>query len=203
MPIARLIVGIPIGGAITLGLFILMMELISTDAEPAKEEEVASIDFQRIKRDEELRTKDRDLERPKKVEQPPPPPPVDLDLSKDVNKDRMSGLNVGANVNVNFQGTGAGTVSDGDVLPLVRVAPIYPSRAASRGIEGWVDVRFNISKTGTVMEPVTVIAGQPSGTFDRAAIKAVRKWKYKPKIVNGEPQERYGVEVRLTFQLDD
>jgi protein TonB len=74
-------------------------------------------------------------------------------------------------------------------------------RASERGIEGWVEVEFTISKTGTVKNPV-VMNSHPSSIFDRSALKAIRKWKYNPKIEDGEAVERSGVKVRLKFELN-
>jgi protein TonB len=90
--------------------------------------------------------------------------------------------------------------ADRDIVPLVRVDPDYPPRARQRGIEGYVDVQFTISPVGTVQNP-QVIGSQPAIVFDSAALRAVRKWKYNPKIENGVPVERKGVQVRLRFEL--
>ncbi len=95
-----------------------------------------------------------------------------------------------------------GAPSDSDVIPLVRVLPQYPPRAASRGIEGWVIVEFTISAAGTVKDPV-VVDSHPSAIFNRAMLRAIRKWKYKPKIVDGVAVERIGVRVRQNFELED
>ena len=92
--------------------------------------------------------------------------------------------------------------SDTDIVPIVRVNPQYPLRASERGIEGWVEVQFTISRAGTVKDPV-VLNAKPQNMFNRAALRAIRKWKYNPKIEDGEPVERPGVKVRLTFQLQD
>ena len=85
-------------------------------------------------------------------------------------------------------------------MPIVRVNPVYPQRAAQRGIEGWVELRFTISKTGSVKD-VVVVKARPRGIFDQAAINAVRKYKYNPKVVNGEAVERPGIDLRLEFEL--
>jgi periplasmic protein TonB len=85
--------------------------------------------------------------------------------------------------------------------PFVRVDPIYPRRAAERGLEGWVDIEFDISKIGSVDSP-RVLASQPPRTFDRAAIQAVRRWKYKAQIIKGKPVKKKGVRVRLEFSLE-
>ena len=83
-------------------------------------------------------------------------------------------------------GLGVGeVVTDRQLSPLVRVHPMYPQKAAQRGVEGWVEVEFTISKTGTVKDP-KVVAAEPSRIFNRAALRAIRKWKYKPELVDGE-----------------
>jgi protein TonB len=95
-------------------------------------------------------------------------------------------------------GSGAG---DTDTVPLVRVDPIYPQRASQRGIEGWVEVEFTITSAGTVKNP-RISAFEPSSVFNRAALKAIRKWKYNPKVEDGKAVERPGVKVVLKFELD-
>jgi len=94
----------------------------------------------------------------------------------------------------------AGAGSDSDVVPLVRVDPEYPPRAKQQGIEGWVDIEFTISPVGTVQDPV-VIGSNPSYVFDRAALRAVRKWRYNPKTENGVAVARSGIQVRLRFEI--
>ena len=95
-------------------------------------------------------------------------------------------------------GTGA---SEGDLLPIMRVAPEYPQRAAMRGTEGWVIVEFIVDELGRVLEP-RVVDANPSGIFDRAALKAVLRYKYKPRVLNGEPQIVNGVRQRIVFTLN-
>ncbi len=53
------------------------------------------------------------------------------------------------------------------------------------------------------MKDAEVTNSHPGTVFDRAALRAVRKWKYNPKIEDGEPVERTGVTVRLEFELAD
>ena len=97
--------------------------------------------------------------------------------------------------------TSGAAASDTDAIPIVRVAPQYPMRAAERGIQGWVEMEFTISVAGTVKDPV-VLASHPGSIFDKEALRAIRKWKYNPKIVNGEPVERHEMKVRLKFELE-
>ena len=120
---------------------------------------------------------------------------------------RLSGIGVGTIVPMvdasvelaSATNLGAGG-ADRDVVPMVRVEPQYPLRAAQLRIEGWVELRFTISKTGGVKD-VVVTKAHPRKIFDKAAVSAVRKWKYNPKVENGEAVERPGVDVRLEFGL--
>ena len=98
-------------------------------------------------------------------------------------------------------GVAAGT-ADGDYLPIVKVAPVYPQRAIDRGIEGYVIVEFTVTKTGAVRDP-KVVEYHPSTIFNKAAIDAALKFKYKPRVVNGEPIEVHGVLNKITFKLED
>ena len=87
-----------------------------------------------------------------------------------------------------------------DAVPLVRVDPQYPPKAKQRRIEGWVDITFTIGPAGTVQNPKVVGANPPS-VFEQAALRAVRRWRYSPKIVDGEAVSRHGVGVRIRFEI--
>ena len=78
---------------------------------------------------------------------------------------------------------------------------MYPRRALQRGIEGFVIVEFTVTKQGTVRDPI-VVEANPSGIFEQAAMDAAMKFKYKPRVVNGEATEVSGVQNRITFQID-
>lgn len=93
---------------------------------------------------------------------------------------------------------GTGTIST-DVIPLVRIPPAYPQRAASRRIEGWVKIEFTITTTGTVTDAV-VVDSKPAAMFDRAALDAIKKWKFKAKIVEGKAVEQRALQI-LQFKL--
>ncbi|MFL3652801.1 MAG: energy transducer TonB [Pseudoalteromonas sp.] len=90
----------------------------------------------------------------------------------------------------------------GDATPIVRINPKYPTTAARDGIEGWVQLSFNISPTGEVINPV-VINAEPKRTFDREAIRAIKRWKYRPKVIEGVAQLQTGQTVQLDFKLDN
>ena len=143
-----------------------------------------------------------------KKRKPKPPPPPDEpppDMPKPTFDTNVSmGVEIGGidmDINVDMGGTG-GFSSDGEYLPIVKVAPVYPRRALTRGIEGYVILEFTVTRMGTVMNPV-VIEAKPTGIFDRAALQAALKFKYKPKVVNGEPIEVRGVRNIIRFELED
>ena len=91
--------------------------------------------------------------------------------------------------------------SDRDAVPLVRIEPDHPMRARQRGIEGWVQVQFDVSRAGTV-ENAVVVASNPPRIFDDAAVQAVLKWKYNPKIQNGATVARQGLQVVFPFEME-
>ena len=99
-------------------------------------------------------------------------------------------------------GDASGAGSDTDTIPLVRVNPMYPPRAQARGIEGWVLVQFTVTKQGTTKD-VVVIDADPKGYFERAAINAVKKYRYKPRIEDGIAVERTGVQLVISFAIED
>ena len=97
-------------------------------------------------------------------------------------------------------GPGGGVMGSG-VAPLIRIEPQYPRKAAMQGIEGWVILQFNITPAGTVRD-VQVLDSKPPRIFDRAAVKALLKWKYRPKVEEGKPVEQKGEKVQLDFKLE-
>ena len=92
-------------------------------------------------------------------------------------------------------------MAEGDVLPIVRIDPQWPREALIEGIEGYVVVEVTIGADGSVKD-VRIIRSEPKRMFDRNVIRAVLKWKFKPRIINGVPVERKAIQM-LEFTLDD
>lgn len=90
---------------------------------------------------------------------------------------------------------------DGDAIPMVRVQPDYPPRATASNTEGWAQVRFSVTTAGTVRDSV-VVASEPGTIFDDAALKAVARWRYNPRVVDGVAVERVGLETVFRFELE-
>ena len=193
-----------VASGVTFGLFYLMQALISMGV--AEAERVFAghvIEFVRLKRDSQLDLKKRRLPDKAPPEEEPPPPELDLSrpVRPDLDLDAMSialahQVDLGAGPDFGDMG------SDQDIVPIVRVNPQYPIRAADRGIQGWVEVQFTISAAGTVRDPVVVDA-KPATIFNRAALRAIRMWMYSPMIEEGVAVERPDVRVRLHFNLEN
>jgi protein TonB len=162
--------------------------------------EATRIEFTRTRRDTQTETR-----REEKVEREPPP------TAPDVPQLSLSNSSVEANVvslapSIDTAGAMTGlnmtAGADRDVVPLVRINPDYPQRALSRGLEGWVQVQFTISETGAVIDPI-VVDSSPKGIFDDAALKAISRWRYNPKIEGAVAVQRVGVQTIIRFNLED
>jgi TonB family protein len=81
------------------------------------------------------------------------------------------------------------------------MAPTYPARARERNTEGWVDLEFTVTRDGTTRDAV-VRAAEPAGTFDRAALDAVKRWRYEPRVEDGKVVDQR-VETRVSFRLSE
>ncbi|MEM9257467.1 MAG: TonB family protein [Pseudomonadota bacterium] len=194
----RLLLGallaIPVAG----GLFFIMQYLIaSADPEIKDEERTRLADIFMPETEIETRVD----EKPEKVEDPEQPPPdldtPDLDMDMDV---EVVNIAPQAQVDVNI-GTGGNLTNDGEYLPIVKVAPIYPRRAQTRGITGYCIVEYTVTTSGAIRDPVAVDC-QPAGVFERASVKASTKFKYKPRVVDGQAIEVPGVQNKFTYELE-
>jgi periplasmic protein TonB len=162
--------------------------------------EATRIEFTRMRRDTEVETRRED-----KVERTPPPAAPDMpQISLNTSSVESNLVSLAPSIDTAGAMTGLSLSagSDRDVVPLVRINPDYPQRALSRGIEGWVQVQFTISETGAVLDPV-VVEASPKGMFDDAALKAIARWRYNPKIENGVGVQRVGLQTIIRFTLED
>jgi len=196
--LVRYAVGVGLGAIITFLLFLIMQAVIANDEANLDEGPKGRLlDMVRLTEDEDIQVKQRKPKPPPPPDEPPPDMPKPTFDSSDVSQ----GVDIGqVDVNVDLNVGGGGFSSDGEYLPIVKVAPVYPRRAQTRGIEGYVLLQFTVTKTGAVINP-EVIEAKPPGIFDRAAMNAALKFKYKPKVVNGAAIDVAGVRNRITFEL--
>jgi protein TonB len=201
MGAARFLVAFGFASGVTFGLFYLMQSMIGVEGilDPSAKTKV--VDFVRVKRSEDVAKKKREPPKKEQLDDEPPPPEFAMDQTTDMS---AGGLSISAGVDTTMSlDTGGGfsmASADGDAVPMVRVPPQYPERAAQRGIEGRVMVEFTISRSGSVKNP-KVIHYEPSKIFNKAALKAVSQWKYNPKIEDGKAIEQKGIRVTFPFRL--
>ena len=205
LPIAALV-----ALGVTFGLFLFMHKLISSGSgERAELNAIAGIHFGQVEIPDEIITKSR-----RKPQKPPPPrdppPPPKMQVSKmDRPVQNMPRMNI-PNLDVplvggegmfigNFQQVDRS--AEGDIIPVVVIRPMYPREAAISGTQGWVKIEFIITEVGTVKDP-RVIEAQPPRVFNREAIRAILKWKFKPRVVDGIAVERRATQV-IDFTLDE
>lgn len=204
-----------LGVLISLALYWLMSSMVMDSGRGlGQTSPTKMVEFVRLKRETAPQTEQRRQPppKPKTVDRPPPlamtaaqartPSPAELPAYDIPNLDiplRLDRFGASALTGIGVD-VGPGPATSGEIIPLVRIAPKYPMRAQMRRIEGWVKVLFVITETGAVRD-VEVIESQPAGVFDRAAVDAIEKWKFKPKEVSGEAVPQRAAQV-LEFKLN-
>ncbi len=204
MVIKRAIITVPLAFVVTAALIMLMVALIEMG--DLNLDKSKSIKMPNIFMPEVELMANREVQKPEKpqVDEQPPPDIPQQDFDQIDADSNIGAINAPDSMSADLDlsiGTGL-SASDGEFLPIVKVAPQYPSRASSRGIEGYVILSYTVTKQGTVLNPV-VIEAKPENIFNRAAIKSALRYKYKPRVVDGVPQDVPGVRTRITFKLAD
>jgi len=165
--------------------------------------ETTPIEFARVIKDSEADQRKRVLpQKPPKPKNPPKQPKQEKMTKNKPSDDSLSipqpDLNSNLSGAIPFLGKGTGS---GEIMPIVRILPQMPRKAAMKGIEGYVVVNFIVTKSGTT-DNIRIVEARPSNIFNRAAKRAILKWKYKPQLVDGKPVE-IEQSVRLNFELED
>lgn len=206
----KFVVSVFAGLVMALLLFLLMHSLISgrqgfnTGADAGK-----IVNFIRIKEDDIIDVKNRKPPPPPEKPKEPPPPPKLVVQNEDKPPPQRLDIET-PDVSVPIGG-GSGPyigawnpgdqAAEGDVIPIVKIDPQWPREALLNGIEGFVEVEFTITPDGSVAD-VEVLNAEPRRLFVRDAIRAVLKWKFKPRIVDGKPVARRATQ-RIEFKLED
>lgn len=194
----RMLISILLAIPVVVGLFMIMHSLIDRDFENPEVSNTKIADL--VQPDEDIQL-ESSVAKPDKVEDPEEPPPememMQIDLNMDTDIQNSAPV---ATVDVNISTTGMSS-GDGEYLPIVKVAPIYPRRAQSRGISGYCIVEYTVTTSGAIRDPQAVDC-EPAGVFEKASVKAALKFKYKPRVVDGEPIEVAGVQNKFTYELE-
>ncbi len=204
MILVRWLVSMAMATGITLGLFYFMQALIATGERFDQRVNVVKI-VDATMPDIELEVIE-EIDKPELIEegvQDTPDTPekqISLDSGPSLNIERAS-VEIDTNLSLDNASISA---TDGDYLPLVAIAPQYPTRAAQRGIEGWCLVSFTVDGMGNVVEDtITVVDAEPASIFDRSSIRAATRFKFQPRVVDGQGVEVPGVQYLFRYQLEE
>jgi periplasmic protein TonB len=195
---ARIAFALPLGAAVTAGLLFVMHLLIETGQGSSDTTVARVVDFVRIEREEIVQTTENRPNRPDPLESAPDLPQPEFAESFSSSFE-IALAKPAIEFSTEIGGTGI-SVSDGEYLPIVKVAPVYPMRALQRRVEGYVIVEFIVTASGAVTNVTVIESSAP--IFEEAAIEAAQKFKYKPRVVDGVAIEVSGVQNKITFKLN-
>ena len=202
--IFRVFAGIVFGLAITAALFWVMQYMIeATDRQLDEAGSTHLVDFVRLKRDETVHRRELKPRKPPPPQSPPQPPstPQLESLNPSAETIAISATPVETDIEISDAGFSLG-VGEGDYLPIVKVAPIYPQRALVRGIEGYCVVQYTVTRQGTIRDPFVVENQCTNTMFHRPSLQAALKFKYKPRVIDGQAVEVPGVQNKFTYVIE-
>ena len=204
MIVIRWAVSMVLAALITLALFYFMQYLIATGENFDQRATVVKIVDATMP--EIVNEVIEEIDKPELIEE------VDQDVpdtpDKQINLNDGPALNIdrgGANIETGLDIGGASiSATDGDYLPLVAIAPQYPTRAAQRGIQGWCLVSFTVNGLGNVEEDsIVVVDAEPASIFDRSSIRAAARFKFQPRVIDGEGVAVPDVQYLFRYQLEE
>ncbi|MFA0039304.1 MULTISPECIES: energy transducer TonB [Vibrio] len=202
----RLFLALPLAGALGLALFSFMAWMVDNGHQRSPDEsETLSFNMVMVEQEQEVQRRQRAV--PEKPEMPEPPPEAQTSQSQaEVTPlNSMSSLpSLDLNTSIDGLAINAPTFSDfgsnQQAMPLYRVEPRYPAKALKRGAEGFVIMSFTIDETGRPVD-IKVTDANPRRMFEREAMRALKNWKYQPKVVDGKAIAQVGQTVKLEFKL--
>jgi protein TonB len=203
--IYRVIAGIVGGLAITAALFWVMPYMIeTTDRQLDKAGSTNLVDFVRLRRDETIHRRELKPRKPLPPQSPPPLPSTPQFESLNPNVETIAISATPAETDIELSGAGFSLgVGEGDYLPIVKVAPIYPQRALLRGIEGYCVVQYMVTRQGTIRDPFVIEDQCTNSMFHRPSLQAALKFKYKPRVIDGQAVEVPGVLNKFTYVIEE
>ncbi|WP_438454024.1 energy transducer TonB [Vibrio alginolyticus] len=202
----RLLLALPASLLISVSLFSFMAWMVDKGNQRAPEaSEAVRFDMVMVENEADVQRRQRSV--PEQPEPPQAPEPMGLSQA-DTQMEPMSQMTPVSALGLNTALEGIaisapnlkGTMGNQQALPLYRVDPRYPSKALKRRVEGYVIMRFTIDATGRPKD-IEVIEAEPERMFEREAIRALKKWKYQPKVEDGVSIEQFGQTAKVEFKL--
>ena len=203
--IFRVIAGVLFGLVITAALFWVMPYMIeTTELELDKSGSNTLVDFVRLRRDETIHRRELKPTKPPPPQSPPPLPSTPRIESLNPSAETIAISATPAETDIVISGAGFSLgVGEGDYLPIVKVAPIYPQRALSRGIEGYCMVQYTVTRQGTIRDPIVIEDQCSNSMFHGPSLQAALKFKYKPRVIDGQAVEVPGVRNKFTYVIEE
>jgi protein TonB len=197
--IARYTSAVVTGSVATTFLFFFMQALIAMQPGAASEpREHGILSVVRVKKNEEVRILEFEPI-DKTIKDPPPIAP-----RPDNDQGDAPAISLPAPAPpppVDRQGGTVFSIDDGPLVAIVRVQPVYPAAAEARGLEGWVLVEFDVRPDGGVANAFVIESS--SRIFEKAALNAVYRFRFKPRVVDGVPQLTAGLQNLFRFEFSD
>jgi len=187
-----------LGVLVTLSLVFVMYKLIDSGNKDMDEQPAYKIpDFLHVERDRTENAKMTEVEKPDEPEEMPDIPEEQVEFEAPENVVNMAAPKAGGNLSIG----NSGFSRDSDYIPVYVPQPQYPRRAQTRGKEGYAVVQVIITTVGGVRDPILVEEWPEGWGFGRSAVKAAKKLKYNPRVVDGVAEEVPGVLYKFTFQM--
>ncbi|HIF9235762.1 TPA: energy transducer TonB [Photobacterium damselae] len=215
----RVLMAFPLAILLAGGLFTFMAWMVDNGSRQ-ETESTPPLSFNMVMVEQESEVQRRQRVVPPKPEAPKPPPQIIPSQSKPTSVSTLpvasisalgldtsiSGIAVSAPKFGKIEGAanlGAGinVGSNQQAMPLYRVEPRYPARALKQGAEGYVVLQFTIDTQGRPSD-ISVVEAKPRRLFERDAMRALRKWKYQAKVIDGQAVEQPGQTVKLEFKIN-
>lgn len=203
----RLLLATPIALSIAFGLFMLMAWMINNESlRPPKQGEGISFQMVMVEFEKDVQRRQRTVPEQPKAPEKPLESAMSSQQSVSSNSFSTQSIPTSLGLNTAISGIAINAPSFGDfgvsqqALPLYRVEPNYPSQALKRRIEGYIVLRFTINELGKPID-IEVVEASPQRIFEREAIRALRNWKYQPKLEGGQAVTQPGQMVKLEFKL--
>ncbi len=195
-------IGFTVMGAVSaFSIFVIMSKLAenqNTYVEP--QTTLITPELGAVKEDSDTAKIEKKLPDPPKPSERPEQPPKQVANNDNI----LDGMRLGPieveGPNIGIPGPTLGGLSEGTATAIVRVEPRYPVKAARDGVEGWVSLSFSVDEVGRVTN-VKVIEAQPRHYFEKEARKALKKWRYKPRIENGQAVAQHNQTILLEFNM--
>ena len=189
-----------IASTLTVSVFLLMGYLIApAEAPPEPGENTTQISITRKKRPEISPIREIEMPTPPKMDNAPPPMMLRARPVTNINNSGFANLQPTKMDNGTIGGT---LLNNQRATPVVYFAPEYPQKPLMDNVEGWVLLEFTIAADGSVTD-IEVVDANPAGTFERAAIRTIKRWSYQPKMVDGRLVAQRHMREIFRFEIID